>query len=103
MEEAQKGDYYDASTKIWIVNDDLVTLLSHDLGRIIACAEDGDVVMFLTTGVLKPRTKITIQQSITLTAFIPDWVPIEGEEIPEAPNKVKFTCPSDKSGIFSIN
>ena len=80
----------DDAARTWNVTDE--TVAEHGIQAIINCTEEGDIISFKTTRVVKPPSRIVIPRRLTIEG--PADRSMDGQT-------ATFTCP-DGDGLFLL-
>lgn len=97
---SQRRQFYDTSSRQWIVTDAVLEELGNDLQSIIACTAQDDFILFSTRTRIKPRRPMTITRRLTLSAQ-PRGSLFRNGVLVETPRKVRLTCP-DRGSLLTV-
>ena len=74
--------------------------VSGDLGIIINCTRDNDIILLRIEDELRLPDRVVVPWNLTLSAYITSTDLVDGI-LPAAESKVRLRCPK-KDGIFTI-
>ena len=85
----------------WLVDDRFLEDVAMDLQSIVDCTKEGDVILFNTTGRIRPLSRIIIPWNLTLGTHAENS-DSKGHPRVRATSKARFTCPQKNEGLFLL-
>ena len=96
-----KDRYTSEDGKTWLVNSTVLEEIDNDLQKIIDCTEEGDIISFDVTGIVRPSSRITIPWQLTLATQGKSADSNDGV-FSSSTTKTRFICPHKNSGLFLV-
>ena len=92
--------YTSADKKTWLVDDEVLKEIDNDLQIIINCTQEGDVVSFNATDVIKPSSLVTIPWQLTISSYTKDNS--GRHDYRRSKTRTIFKCPQENTGLFLV-
>ena len=87
-------------TRTWLVDSAALEIVSGDLGAVVNCTRENDVVLLDVEGEIRVPARVVVRWNLTLSSYVTSTGLIDGT-FPEAERRVRLRCPQ-KDGIFHI-
>ena len=94
------AELLDEETRTWLVNSAALESISGDLGAVVNCTRENDVVLLDVEDEIRVPSRVTVPWNLTLSSYVTSTELVDAT-FPEAERKVGLRCPP-KDGIFHI-
>ena len=94
------SELLDEDTRMWLVDPTVLEGVSNDLGAIVNCTRENDVILLRIEGEIQVPVRIVVPWNLTLSSYVTSTDLVDGI-YPEADRKVRFKCPP-RGGVFYI-
>eukprot|EP00210_Caulerpa_lentillifera_P003968 g3787.t1 len=100
LSEDDVRQFYNQSSRQWLITDEVLEAVSNDVQSIIECAQENDTLLFTTNAVVTPTRTLNLTKNLTLgSQGEPNLVDNESQiSISEV---TRFTCPESGQLITS--
>eukprot|EP00210_Caulerpa_lentillifera_P003962 g3781.t1 len=100
LNEDDVRQFYNQSSRQWLITDAVLDAVSNDVQSIIECAQENDTLLFTTTAVVTPARTLNLTKNLTLSSQDePNLVDDEGQI--STSEVARFTCPESGQLITS--
>eukprot|EP00210_Caulerpa_lentillifera_P003967 g3786.t1 len=92
--------FYNQSSRQWLITDEVLEAVSNDVQSIIECAQENDTLLFSTNSIVTPARTLYLSKNLTLgSQYEPNLVDDESQI--SASEVTRFTCPETEQLITS--
>ena len=88
-----------ADSGVWLIDDDGLSAVADDLQSIVNCTNNGDVILFNTTKMIRPSSRVILPWNLTLSSYVENPRRVDST-FPQSTTKARFTCPQENAGLF---
>ena len=100
-DEDVKPLHLSADSGVWLIDDDGLSAVANDLQSIVNCTNNGDVILFNTTKMIRPSSRVVVPWNLTLSAYVENPRRVDSA-FPLSATKARFTCHQKNAGLFLL-
>ena len=100
----QVDRYLENETRTWSFDDNALESMEDDLQLLINCTQNGDILLFNTERIIRPKARVIVPWPLTLSAAVNDGseAAAAADVFPLSQTTVQFMCPRDNEGLFLV-